>query len=180
VLDAARRQFMGGQRVDLQAISAETGVARATLYSWFGSRDGLLSEVLYTEAILLLERSRARASGKGTQALLETFDRINRGLSGSAPLRSFLEREREGALRILTSSGGTVQPRVVAAIAEMIEAEERAGAFESPIDVGTLAYAIVRLAESFIYNDAVAGIRGDIEPLREVEAALIGAAPRRS
>ena len=37
-----------------------------------------------------------------------------------------------------------------------------------------LAYAIVRLAESFLYNDAIVGIRGDTERLREVEAALLG------
>jgi 3-carboxy-cis,cis-muconate cycloisomerase len=34
--------------------------------------------------------------------------------------------------------------------------------------------AIVRLAEAFIYNDALAGIRGDVEDLRRVEAALLG------
>jgi hypothetical protein len=32
----------------------------------------------------------------------------------------------------------------------------------------------VRLAEAFIYNDALAGIRGDVEDLRRVEAALLG------
>ena len=35
-------------------------------------------------------------------------------------------------------------------------------------------YAIVRLAEAFIYNDALAGIRGDVDGLRRVEAALLG------
>jgi hypothetical protein len=39
---------------------------------------------------------------------------------------------------------------------------------------GTLAYAIVRLAESFLYNDAIIGIRGDTERLREVQALLLG------
>ena len=44
-------------------------------------------------------------------------------------------------------------------------------------DPETLAYAIVRLAEAFLYNDAVTGIRGDHERLREVQAALLGVAP---
>jgi hypothetical protein len=34
--------------------------------------------------------------------------------------------------------------------------------------------AIVRLAESFLYNDAIFGIRGEVERLREVQAALLG------
>ena len=44
---------------------------------------------------------------------------------------------------------------------------------EPPVEPATLSYAIVRLAEAFLYNDAD-GIRGDVERLREVEAALLG------
>ena len=36
-----------------------------------------------------------------------------------------------------------------------------------------LGFAIVRLAEAFLYNDAD-GLRGDVDRLREVEAALLG------
>ena len=36
------------------------------------------------------------------------------------------------------------------------------------------AYAIVRLAEAFLFNDATAGLRGDVDRLREIEAALLG------
>jgi hypothetical protein len=32
----------------------------------------------------------------------------------------------------------------------------------------------VKLAEDFLFNDAVAGIRGDVDRLGEVEAALLG------
>ncbi len=49
-----------------------------------------------------------------------------------------------------------------------------------PSSTSTLAYAIVKLAEAFLFNDAVAGIRGDVDRLREVEAALLGVpAPRK-
>src|SRR2546427_296007 len=46
--------------------------------------------------------------------------------------------------------------------------------YEPPVDPSTLGYAIVRLAEAFLFNDAVAGMRGDVERLREVEGALLG------
>jgi hypothetical protein len=74
----------------------------------------------------------------------------------------------------MTSSGGIVQPHMVARIAGLIEDEIGAGTFEPPVDPGTLAYAIVRLAEAFLYNEASASIRGDVDRLREVEAALLG------
>jgi tetracycline repressor-like protein len=55
----------------------------------------------------------------------------------------------------------------------VIDEEVRAGRYDPPVDTSTLAYAIVRLAEAFLFNDAVAGMRGDVDRLREVEAALL-------
>ena len=37
-----------------------------------------------------------------------------------------------------------------------------------------VAYAIVRLAEAFLFNDETAAMRGDVDRLRELEAALLG------
>jgi AcrR family transcriptional regulator len=174
VLDVARREFGDGRRVDVSAIAAELGLARATLYRWFGSRDGLLGEMIARDAEQYFRRVRARVRGRGGRALLETFDQINRGLTRSSALRRFLEQERESALRTLTSSGGIVEPRSVTVIAELIDDEVRRGTYDPPVDVPTLAYAIVGLANAFLYNDAVAGIRGDVDRLRDVEAALLG------
>ena len=113
-------------------------------------------------------------AGVGAGALLETLDRGARGLVQSAALRTLLAQEQERALRILTSSDGIVQPRMVAGYERMIDVEVEAGNFVAPVPSGTLAYAIVRLGEAFVYNDAAVGIRGDVIRLREVYAALLG------
>ena len=89
--------------------------------------------------------------------LLDTFDRFNRRLAESSSLRRFVEQERETALRIMTGSDGPVQPRIVAAIEELIQNEARDGHYEPPVEPSTLAYAIVRLAEAFLFNDVAAG-----------------------
>jgi len=174
VLEVARREFVAGRRLEVSAIAAELGLARATLYRWFGSRDRLLGETIARDAEEYFRRVRARVKGRGGSALLETFDQINRGLTRSSALRRFLEQERESALRTLTSSGGIVEPRSVAVIADLIDDEVRRGAYDPPVDPPTLAYAIVGLANAFLYNDALAGIRGDVDRLRDVEAALLG------
>ncbi|HXM86950.1 MAG TPA: QsdR family transcriptional regulator, partial [Solirubrobacteraceae bacterium] len=109
------------------------------------------------------------------QALLKALDRFNREVAMTPGVRFLLAQEQERALRILTSSGGIVQPRVTAAIERMIDEEVEAGRFTPTIAPDTLAYAIVRLGEAFIYNDAIVGIRGDTQRLREIEAALLGA-----
>ena len=56
----------------------------------------------------------------------------------------------------------------------LIDDEVRAGRYEPPVDPATLGYAIVRLAEAFLFNDVTAAMRGDVERLREIEAALLG------
>jgi hypothetical protein len=91
-----------------------------------------------------------------------------------------LEQERNAAMRLLTSSNGVVQPRAVRLVQTLIEGEVASGTYEPPAEPRTLAYAIVRLAEAFLYNDAAIGIRGDHQRLHEVEAALLGVAPARA
>jgi AcrR family transcriptional regulator len=177
VLAAAMQRYLHGHRVDLQAIAAELGLGRATIYRWFGSREGLIGEVLFAAAEPLLIRARKEARGRGARLLLDTFDRFNRSLADAPALRRFVEAERDAAIRIITSGAGTLQPRIVASIQAVIDDEARAGRYEPPVDSSTLAYAIVRLAEAFLFNDAVSGMRGDVDRLREVEAALL-AVPR--
>jgi AcrR family transcriptional regulator len=177
VLGAALYRYLRGQRIDLRAIAAELRLGRTTIYRWFGSREGLIGEVLIRAAEPLLDEARARATGRGGGALLDTFDRINRGLAEAPALRQFLEQERDVALRIMTSSTGVVQPHMVARVTRFIEDEVRSGAYEPPVEPATLAYAIVRLAEAFLYSDAGSGMRGEVDRLKEVEAAILGITP---
>src|SRR5438067_6115307 len=168
------RRYLRGRRVDVQAIAGELGLGRTTIYRWFGSRDELLGEVLKHAAKPLLEDARAGAEGTGGLALLHTLDRFNRSLAEAPALRQFVENERETALRVITSSAGKVQPWVVGAITELIRREVRAGTYRPAIEPATLAYAIVRLGEAFLCNDAVGGMRGDVDRLGEIQAAMFG------
>jgi AcrR family transcriptional regulator len=174
VLRVVREQYLGGQRVDVTVVARELGLGRATIYRWFGSRELLLGEVIVQEFYELLERKRARVTGEGAQWLIGVLDAVNRTLSRSRALRRLLEQEREVGLRLLTSSGGNVQPRVVASVKALIDEQMRAGAYLPPASSETLAYALIRLMEAFLYNDAAIGIRGDHERLREVQSALLG------
>jgi AcrR family transcriptional regulator len=173
VVAAAMYRYLRGQRIDVQAIASELGLGRATIYRWYGSREDLIGEVLVQAADPLLDEARAKARGRGGRALLDTFDRFNRSLADAPALRQFVEQERDAALRIIIS-GPRVQPHIVARITGLIEEEAEAGRYDPPVEPSTLGYAIVRLAEAFLFNDAVAGMRGDVDRLREVEAALLG------
>jgi AcrR family transcriptional regulator len=173
VLKAGLYRYLRGQRVDVQAIAAELGLGRATIYRWFGSREKLLGAIITRATEPVLEAARRGQRGKGGPGLLNTFDRFNRALADAPALRAFLDQERDAALRIIASDASISQARVIEMIAEMIREEVDAGNYEAPVDPDLLAFAIVKLGQAFLFNDAVVGMRGDVDRLREVEAALL-------
>src|SRR5437588_1060440 len=56
---AARRMYLKGRRLDMQALAAELGVSRATLYRWTGHREQLLSDVLWSLSDDIFEQAKA-------------------------------------------------------------------------------------------------------------------------
>jgi AcrR family transcriptional regulator len=174
VLAVAKASYLAGKRVDMQATARELGLGRVTMYRWFQTREGLLGEAIAELAEDRLRTIRARVRRRGAEGLLEVFDRFNRDVIEADGLRALLEQEKERALRLLTSTSGPVQPRIVAATQALIDEEAQAGRFAPAIDAGLLAYGIVRLGEAFLYNDALFGLRGDTDQLKEIEAVLLG------
>ncbi len=88
------------------------------------------------------------------ERLLAVFQHHVQALIDAVPLGVFLQEETHAALRILTARDGLVQPRTVQRLAELYREEQEAGNLDPPVDVETLAYAVVRVNEGFIYNDA--------------------------
>ena len=174
VLAAVTELYLAGRRVDITVVAARLGLGRATIYRWFGSREALLGEVVARQLELLVARKRAQVRRRGAAGLLEVLDRVNQTLTRSRAVRRLLELERHGAMRMLTSSAGVVEPRAVACIQALIEEEMAVAGYEPPGDPATLAYALVHLRHAFLWNDATNGVRGDFERLREVQGALLG------
>ncbi|MBF6133358.1 TetR family transcriptional regulator [Nocardia otitidiscaviarum] len=174
VVELARRAFLAGERVDVQAVAAELGLSRASIYRWFGSRDGLMGAVLADEFESLLRLADGRRKTTGAHRILEALDRTNHWLAASAPLQRYLDNERLVGLKVLTASDGPVQPKAVAAVEDLITRTEDEDGYHAILDRQLLAYTLIRLLEAFLYNDTAAGIRGDVDRLRQVQAALLG------
>ena len=171
--------YLRGRRIDFSALATELGVGRTTVHRWFGTRDDLIADILGATAVGLLDDVASRTEGEGPEALLATFDRFNRELTEVPPLLVFLESEREAVSHITRGDRGP-QPMLVEAISGLIQVEVDAGRFEPPVDTDTLAYAIVKLAQSFLYADSASGLRGDMERLRRIEAVLLGVGPEET
>ncbi|HEX9528433.1 MAG TPA: hypothetical protein VF951_13120 [Streptosporangiaceae bacterium] len=84
-------------------LAAGLGISRASVYRWFGSREGLVREALASEFRELLDRCAADVGGRGTQRLLDTLTLLCGRLARNEPMRRYLVQEQANALRLLTS-----------------------------------------------------------------------------
>lgn len=174
VLKAAVEVFLSGNRVDVNAIAAQLGLGRTSIYRWFGSRDGLLGAAIARQLERMVAYAERTSDATGAERLNEILDRCIHWLVEDDALRTYFDNESTGALRLITRSDGPVHQAAVAVVEGLIERAEEQG-YRPPIERATLAYALVRLWEAFLYNDAVAGFRGDVDRLRQVQAALLRA-----
>ena len=171
--NAARRKFIAGERIEMQALAEEIGTSRVTLHRWVGSRDLLLGEILWSLTEPTLEGARKATRKRGGAGIAEAWGRFLRTVNDAAFMRSFLEREPEIALRVLTTKNSPLQARLAGAVSEMIEAEVEAGRLKPPMEVHDLAYVIVRLGESFVYADIITGSKPEPEKAERATAALL-------
>jgi AcrR family transcriptional regulator len=176
IFAAAVDTFVAGQRLDMRSLARRAGVARATLYRRAGSREQLLDQVLWWRARrLLAAQIRASAQLTGTDRLVAVIGGVLRAIGTDRPVRMFLESDPETALRVLTGSRSTVHQGVAAALENLIDLERGRGAFDAHLDTPTLAFAIVRVADGFLYSNVIAdrapGIGGAVTV---IEALLRG------
>jgi AcrR family transcriptional regulator len=181
-LRLAREAWMEGRPLDMGALAEELGTSRATLYRWVGSKERLLGEVAWSLARATFDEARAASRGSGPGYVADVIERYLRSALDFAPLRRFVERDGEYALKVMTSKHSPMQRRSIEATRELLEEQVSAGTLEPPLELDTLAYVIVRIAESFLYSDVITGTEPDVDRAMEAIRALLHAPPstRRS
>lgn len=170
----ARKKFLAGERVEMKTMAAELGVDRTTLFRWVGNRDELLGEVLCSAAEPTWSKALAGMRSSGAEGVVQVLGDYVHALIESPSLRAFLQAEPERALRLLTTRAGVLQREVVGYVEALLKQEEDRGNLSHPLAVHDLAYLIIRIAESFIYTDLIAGEEPDAEKARTAVAALLG------
>ncbi|UUY04562.1 hypothetical protein LRS13_03230 [Svornostia abyssi] len=174
----ARELFLAGERIDMQALAAELGIGRATLYRWVGDRDALIASTIWsiTGPVLddLAEQTRRR---RGRSRILALLHSIGTDLLTWAPYTAFVLREPATALRILTTPATDLEQRLVSFIESVLVEERDRGTISIPDDISTamLAYAITRLSESFFFSDVIAGREADVDEALRVISLLLPA-----
>ena len=163
VFEAAAATYLSGQRLDMQSLARTLGVGRATLYRHAGNRERLLDEVIWWRARLALAAAATETAHlHGVPRMVGLIGSILRAVDADPALHTFLEHDAEAALRILTGSRSVVQHGMSAALERMVDLETQRGHFTTELDTPTLAYAIVRVSEAFLYSDIIADRTPDI------------------
>jgi AcrR family transcriptional regulator len=173
LLGLAGRRFLRGDRVRVEELAAELGVSRATAYRWVGNNEQLAGSVIASLSLEVYRRALHGARGRGAARIADMMARGMRLIAGSEAYRAFLERDPERGLRIVASKASRVQATTIALHQQLIEEEIRAGHLRLTVDPHTMAYALVRIAESFLYADLIAGEKPDIDKAVEIVKLML-------
>jgi AcrR family transcriptional regulator len=168
VLRLARRRLVSGARLEMSALAAELGVNRVTLYRWVGSRERLLVEVLWSMADRALRAVRSQVPAAPDRAVKVVVGFLECVLANPG-MQHLLAADPELTMRLLTHRAAGFQPRLLAAVEELLREETAAGRLDVPMDAHELAYVVVRVIESYTYLDV---LLGEEPEAHRAEAAL--------
>jgi AcrR family transcriptional regulator len=169
----ARRRFVACERIDMQTLANELGVDRSTLFRWVGNRDQLIAAIIVSmvePAILAGDRESELFGGK--RIAIAAYHYAQEILR-SEFFQTYLQRESDRAIRLLTSRASPVQAEVVRVFERMVEQERDRGNLQHALSSHQLAYLIARIIESFIYADIITGDTPDADKIKMSVAALL-------
>lgn len=180
VIRLAAQWFREGRRIDLGRLATASGIGRATLYRWFDGREHVVGEAIWLGIAQAIARVEAQEPGRDRAAFLRSFTRLAHEVRAYPPLAAFAADEPEFALRVLQSGGSVVQARLIDWVGGRLEdlaVPPPDGAHG--LSRTDLAYAIVRLAESFLWSDMIIGTPPRPDTAAAVVELLLDGAERR-
>ncbi len=144
----ARRTFLAGDRVDMQALARTLDIDRATVYRWVGSREQLLAEILWSllhPTIANLRTAHCQAGQPavpGQSPAAAVITGTVRAVIANPGMQRFLDREGDLALRLLTTKASDFEARLVALITDLVMAETSAGRLTAAVPADRAARVI--------------------------------------
>jgi AcrR family transcriptional regulator len=169
----ARRRFLAGERLSPERLAGELGISRATAYRRFGNAEQLAGEVIARLAEDTFRRTTQEARGRGADRVVDHLARGMRYIASNRAYRAFLERDPQKALWIVTSQAGPVQARVIALNEALLEEEVAKRNLRLPVDAHTMAYALVRIVEAFLYADMITGEKPDFDKATQILSLML-------
>lgn len=171
---AGRRRFLAGERIDVVALAAELGIARATVYRWFGDRDRFLGHVLWSLSADTLDTAIARRRPPGAEGVITALMDMLAAISEHRPFRTFLASDPGRAMQVLTGRDSVVADGLRARLTELV-LDECPDSVGPDLTAAELGFSLVRLAEAYLYADLIAGCEVELERARPIFRRLLEA-----
>lgn len=172
----ARRSFLREDRIDMNLLATELGINRVTLYRWFGRREDLLVRILWSLAHLTLqERGRQLIEHGWTRRRVpEVLSLFVLDVLSTPAMRTFLRTEGDLAMRLLTTSEWGFQNALLDHITGMLDDDVVAAVRSTEEPLADLAFAAVRIIESFVHLKRITGEDPDPDRAHRVLHVLLG------
>jgi AcrR family transcriptional regulator len=173
---AAVDAYLAGHRLDMQSLARHLGVGRATLYRRVGNREQLLDQLIWWRGRrMVASQVLMTVQLRGAPRIAAVVAGALRAIERDRPLRALIEAEPDVALRILTGNRSVAGHGMATALASLIELERSRGAFDADVDAPTLAFAIMRISEGFLYADVIGDRAPDVgQAITVIRALLVG------
>lgn len=173
VLNAARHGFLSTGTVDAKTLTKDLSVSRATLYRVVGNHDRLLGDVLWQLAERTLELAvTAAVDLKGIERMLAISRHFEAEIASFKPLQQLVRSDPLRASRVLFTPAGAVHQRLVEAWTELFREAVASGELELLAKPEEFAYLYVRLGESLLHSDLLAGIATDSTTADRIRRAI--------
>lgn len=180
IIEAARLRYRDGAAIDLATLATEQGVSRASAYRWIGGNDQLLAAVLRARSRELWEAHVTDHGDKtGADRVVAVISDFLHHVDESKRFRVILEADPGRAMSIVASGAHPNQQVVIGLVQDLIQDEVDLGNLSIGCEVHTLAYAIVRIFEAFLYGDVVAGEHQDLDRAVEIIDILVRSRPTK-
>lgn len=177
-LAAGMAAFQTGARLDVQDVAAQLGINRITLYRWVGTREAFLSEVMSELAVRTVRRAAAEAdrvalpSSHAAHAVVRFVE-----ASTAHPGVQRMWRE-EAALftRLTAGEHSAFQARLVDAVRTLLAEDVTCRRVDLPAEgqlLDDIAFAVVRIAETFVHTRAITGGEPDASRCSRVLRTLL-------
>lgn len=179
LLKLARRRFLHDRRIELQRLSQELGISRATAYRWVGNAEHLSGLVLASIADDTFSRAVGETDSEGTERVLDVIERVMKYARSFLPLRHFLAHNPQMGLKIVASQDSAVRKHTIDHLQAILEEEAENGRLSLRTDARELATALTRVMETFLYTDMITGDTPDIDRARSMSELLLHGSDRQ-
>ncbi len=171
-VEVARGWVFDGRRVDMAALATEIGVGRATIHRWFGTRERLIGDVLWSLAERSLDDIELEADGRGADRIAWVLAQLNVRFLQSRAIRAFVASE-PAALRILVSPESGIGARYTERLQRLLAVEMRLGALPAELDAADVAALLMRVSAALTFANLVTELPPDADTIERTVRALL-------